>query len=71
MQRGRIPYGRNVKDGFTFYDLRHIFNTYIRRAGVYESVIMKITGNSMREICDRYATKDEDDIKDAVKSMGA
>jgi len=65
-----IPYGRNVKGGFTFHDLRHTFNTYMRKAGVKEGVIMKLTGHSTREMFDRYDTKDEEDLKNAVKSMG-
>jgi integrase len=64
-----IPYGRFVKDGFIFHDLRHKFNTYMRKAGVAESVIMKITGHSTREMFDRYNSVDEDDIKGAVDQM--
>ena len=29
-----IPYGRKVKDGFTFHDLRHTTKTLMRKAGV-------------------------------------
>ncbi len=42
----------------------------MRRAGVRQGVIMKITGHSTREMFDRYDTKDEKDLKNAVKSMG-
>ena len=41
-----IKYGRNVKGGFVFHDLRHTFNTNMRKAGVDETVIMSITGHS-------------------------
>ena len=34
-----IIYGRFKKNGFVFHDLRHTFNTYMRKAGVPESVI--------------------------------
>lgn len=61
-----IPYGRNEKDGFVFHDLRHTFNTYMRKAGVHESVIMKITGHSTREMFDRYNTIDSEDTRKAV-----
>jgi integrase len=44
-----------------------MFNTYMRKAGVTESVIMKITGHSTREMFDRYNTIDADDAKDAMK----
>ncbi len=40
-----IIYGQKVKDGFIFHDLRHTFNTNMRKAGVAESVIMEITGH--------------------------
>lgn len=62
-----IPYGRFIKDGFVFHDLRHTFNTYMRKAGVPESVIMEITGHSTREMFDRYNTIDADDAKEAIQ----
>lgn len=65
-----IPYGRNVKNGFTFHDLRHTFNTNMPKAGVPESVIMEIIGHSTREMFDRYNTVDKGDMKEAVKRMG-
>jgi len=64
-----INYGRSVQDGFVFHDLRHCFNTGIRRAGVAESVIMYITGHLSREMFDRYNTVDEDDSRRAVEQM--
>jgi integrase len=64
-----IKYGRFVKGGFVFHDLRHTFNTNMRKAGVSESVIMAITGHSSREMFDRYNTIDEDDIRKAVNQM--
>jgi integrase len=70
-EKAGVSYGRNVKGGFTFHDLRHTFNTYMRKAGVREGVIMKITGHATREMFDRYDTKDETDLKNAVKIMGS
>ncbi len=64
-----IPYGRFTKNGFVFHDLRHTFNTYMRKAGVAESVIMEITGHSTREMFDRYNTIDHDDRRQAVDRM--
>jgi integrase len=66
-QKAKIPYGRFTKDGFIYHDLRHGFNTYMRKAGVPESVIMEITGHSTREMFDRYNTVDAEDRKQAVK----
>jgi len=70
-EKAGIPHGRKVKNGITFHDLRHTFNTNMRRAGVAESVIMEITGHSTREMFDRYNTIDEDDAKEAVKTFSS
>jgi integrase len=65
----KIPYGRKVKNGFTLHDLRHTFNTYMRKAAVPESVIMEITGHSTREMFDRYNTIDDEDTRQAVDQL--
>ena len=64
-----IPYGRGTKDGFVFHDTRHCFNTNMRKSGVPESVIMKITGHSTREMFLRYDTVDATDKRKAVNQM--
>ena len=69
--KAKIKYGRFVKGGFIFHDLRHTFNTNMRKAGVQESVIMDVTGHSTREMFDRYNTIDEDDSRKAVDQMTA
>ena len=61
-----IKYGRFEKGGFIFHDLRHTFNTNMRKAGVPETVIMEITGHSTREMFDRYDTVDEEDTRKAI-----
>jgi len=66
-EKAGIPHGRKTKGGITFHDLRHTFNTNMRKAGVAESVIMKITGHSTREMFDRYNTIDADDAKNAIE----
>ena len=53
-------------DGFIFHDLRHTYNTNMRKAGVPDSVIMAITGHSTREMFDRYNTVDNEDTRKAV-----
>jgi len=45
------------------------FNTNMRKSGVPESVIMKITGHSTREMFLRYDTVDSFDIRKAVDQM--
>ncbi len=64
-----IEYGRFKKNGFVFHDLRHTFNTNMRKAGVAESVIMAITGHSTRAMFDRYNTIDVDDALKAVDRL--
>jgi integrase len=64
-----IPYGHCEKNGFVFHDLRHSYNTHMRKAGVPESVIMKITGHSTRQMFDRYNTVDTEDARQAVGKL--
>jgi integrase len=63
----KIKYGRFVDGGFIFHDLRHTFNTNMRKAGIDDTVIMDITGHSTRVMFTRYNTVDADDIKDASR----
>ncbi|CCK79656.1 tyrosine-type recombinase/integrase [Desulfobacula toluolica] len=53
----------------TAHDLRHTFNTYMRKAGTHDTVTMDITGHSTREMFDRYNTVDEKEKAEAVKRM--
>jgi len=64
-----IVWGKNVKDGFIFHDLRHTFNTNMRKAGVFESVIMSITGHSTRQMFDRYDTIDKVDKVNGMEKL--
>lgn len=57
-----IVYGSKNENGFVFHDLIHTFVTNMRKAGVSETVIMKITGHSTREMFDRYNKIDREDI---------
>ena len=70
-KKAGVPYGRKAKGGLTFHDLRHTFNTNMRRAGVPESVIMAITGHSTRDMFDRYNTVDDSDMKGAMDRFGS
>jgi len=64
-----VKYGRFEKNGFVFNDLRHTFNTNMRKAGVAESVIMAITGHNTREMFDRYNVVDLEDTQQAVGKL--
>lgn len=68
-KKADIVYGRKEKGGFVFHDLRHTFNTNMRKAGVQESVIMEITGHSTREMFDRYNNIDEEDAHNAMGQL--
>jgi len=57
-----------LKD-FRFHDLRHTFNTNMRKAGVDRSVIMKITGHKTMSMFERYNTVDSDDALTALRKL--
>jgi integrase len=57
-----------IKD-FRFHDLRHTFNTMMRKAGVPKSVIMHLTGHKTNAMFERYNTVDEEDAKDALQKL--
>jgi integrase len=56
---------------FRFHDLRHTFNTNMRKAGVDQSVIMKLTGHKTPSMFQRYNTVDLDDAKNAYQKLEA
>jgi integrase len=57
-----------IKD-FTFHDLRHTFNTNMRKAGVDQTVIMKLTGHKTLAMFNRYNTVDQDDARQAMDRL--
>jgi len=56
-------------ENFLFHDLRHTFNTNLRRAGVERTVIMKLTGHKTLSMFLRYSTVDEEDGKEAAATF--
>jgi integrase len=54
-----------VRD-FRIHDLRHTFNTNMRKTGVDRSVIMKITGHKTTAMFERYNTVDSEDARSAM-----
>ena len=56
-------------ENFRFHDLRHTFNTNMRKAGVDRSVIMKITGHKTIAMFERYNTVDGNDARDALRKL--
>jgi integrase len=72
---------RNIRKGFTnacqragiedfhFHDLRHTFNTNMRKAGVDQTVIMKLTGHKTLAMFNRYNTIDQEDAVSAIGKL--
>jgi integrase len=56
-------------ENFRFHDLRHTFNTNMRRALVERTVIMKLTGHKTLAMFTRYNTVDDADAKDAMEKL--
>ena len=54
---------------FHFHDLRHTFNTNMRKASVDRSVIMKFIGHKTLSMFLRYSTVDENDAREAVEKF--
>jgi integrase len=66
-----IAYGRFGEGSFVFHDIRHTFNTDMRRAGVHLSVIMTVMGHEDPGMFFRYDTVDVEDLRQAMTCLEA
>jgi len=70
-RKAKILWGKKVKGGFIFHDLRHTFVTDMRKAEVSKSVRMSITGHAPKDMDDRYNKVDDQDKLLAIRQLEA
>lgn len=64
-----VGLGGGRKGGLIVHDLRRSAARNLRKAGVPESVIMKIGGWKTRSVFDRYNIVDEEDVVEAMRQL--
>ena len=54
---------------YRLHDMRHTFNTNMRKAGVDQVVIMKLTGHKTNEMFLRYSLIDQEQSEKAMEKL--
>jgi integrase len=67
----KIIYGRDVKGGFVFHDLRRTAVTYLRRAGIDIETVCSITGHSEGVMLKVYSKSNLAAQKDAMEKLAS
>lgn len=66
-KRAGVTYGRDVAKGKTMHAFRHTCATDLLRAGVRESVVAALLGDSVQTIVDTYIHLTAEDLADGVR----
>ena len=66
-KRADVKTGRGAHGGVTPHTLRHTTATELLRAGVRESVVAALLGDTVKTIVDTYVHLDENDLAEAVE----
>lgn len=66
-ERAEVKYGRDVPGGITIHTLRHTCATNLVRAGVRESVIAGLLGDTVETIVRVYVNLEPEDLADGVR----
>jgi len=64
-----LPYGRELKDGFTAHSLRHTFKTNAMRANIPQAIRMRLSGHSTPEMDIHYLHPQLGDLRGAMEKI--
>jgi len=68
-KRAGIPYGRNVTNGITFHDLRHIYGSYLEEQRTTFRTMQELLGHKDPKMTQRYTKVRGETKKQAVNNL--